>query len=137
MKSGHGACEPRVEIRPNPVHDLLKMAHQGQHRQDRLNEDAILPLSPRTQFEVGRIAFACMESRIAQDDHASVDLANQPLKRWISRRTTASSKAHTDTWIALQHCPFVRDSRHRLQEVYGCDHFSCSSLTCTTDRPLG
>ena len=45
-----------------------------------LHEHTVLPLAARTQFEVGRIPLRGMEGGIAQDDHASVDLPNQPLK---------------------------------------------------------
>jgi hypothetical protein len=27
VEGGHGECEPGVEIRPDPVHDLLEVAH--------------------------------------------------------------------------------------------------------------
>src|SRR5215510_14536099 len=47
IKSGHGTREPGVEIRPGPVHDFLQMADHGQHRQDRLHQDTILPLPRR------------------------------------------------------------------------------------------
>ena len=64
IEDGHGEREPGVKIRPHSVHDFLAMAHQGQHRQDCLHEDAILPLSPLTQFEVGGIARGRMEGHI-------------------------------------------------------------------------
>jgi hypothetical protein len=56
------------------------VAHDSQHRQDCLDEHAILPLAALTQFEVGRIPLGRMEGGIAQDDHASVNLSNQPLE---------------------------------------------------------
>src|SRR5207302_11451266 len=52
IEGGHGEREAGVEILPASVHDFLKVAHDGQHRQDRLHEDAILPLPPATEFEV-------------------------------------------------------------------------------------
>ena len=59
------------------------MADERQHREHRLHEHTVLPLATRTQFEVGRIALRGMEGGIAQDDHAAVDLANEPLKGGI------------------------------------------------------
>jgi len=44
IEGRHGTREASVEICPDPVHDLLKVAHDGQHRQDRLDEEVILPL---------------------------------------------------------------------------------------------
>src|SRR4030095_12594070 len=80
IEDGHGEREPGMEILPHTVHDLLEVTHDGQHRQDRLDENAILPLPPLTEFEVGRIALSGMETGVAQDNHASIDLANEPLK---------------------------------------------------------
>src|SRR5256886_3894891 len=80
IEGGHGEREAGVEILPASVHDFLKVAHDGQHRQDRLHEDAILPLPPATEFEVGRIPLGGMESGITQDDHAPVKLLHEPLK---------------------------------------------------------
>jgi hypothetical protein len=64
IEGGHGEREPGVEIRPGPVHHLFEVADERQHGQDRLHEDAIFPLSPSTEFEVGRIALRSMEGGI-------------------------------------------------------------------------
>ena len=80
VKCRHGEREACVKVLPDPMHDFLEVAHDGQHRQDRLHEDAILPLAALTQFEVGGIAFGGMESGITQDNHAFFELSNQPLK---------------------------------------------------------
>jgi hypothetical protein len=53
-----------VEIRPALVHDFLEVAHDGQHRQDRLHQQAVLPLAPLTQCEVGGIPLGGMEGGI-------------------------------------------------------------------------
>src|SRR5881409_82 len=66
IEGGHGECQTRLKIRPHSVHDFLEMANQGQHRQDRLHEDAILPLSPLTQFEVDGIALGRMKGGITE-----------------------------------------------------------------------
>ena len=79
-EGGHGEREPGVKRRPDPVHDLLEVAHDGQHRQDRLDEDAILPLAALTQFEVAGIPLGSMKGGITQDNHPSVKVSNQPLK---------------------------------------------------------
>ena len=44
IEGGHGEGEPGVKIRPAPVHDLFEMAHERQHREHRLHEEAIIPL---------------------------------------------------------------------------------------------
>ena len=71
IERGHGKRESRVEIRPDPVHDLLEVTHERQHGEYRLHQQAVLPLTALTQFEVGRIALGGMEGGITQDDHAS------------------------------------------------------------------
>src|SRR5262245_37960723 len=77
IQGGHGEGEAGVEVLPDAVHDFLAMAHDGEHR---LHQHAVFPLAALTQFEVRRVPLRGMEARVTQDDHASVDLANQPLK---------------------------------------------------------
>ena len=80
IEGRHGEREPRLKIRPDPVHDFLAVADDGQHRQDRLDEDAILPRAALTQCEVGGVALGRMEGGIAQDNHTAIKLSNEPLK---------------------------------------------------------
>src|SRR6516164_9800508 len=76
IEGRHGKREPRLEIRPAPVHDLFEMADERQHREHCLHQHTVLPLPPLTQFEIGRIALGSVEAGITQDDHAAVDLPN-------------------------------------------------------------
>ena len=90
IEGRHGECEPGVEIRPAPMHDLFEMADERQHRQHRLHQHAVLPLPALTEFEVGGVTLSGMETSVAQDNHAPVDLLNEPLKgviRHIRRGT--------------------------------------------------
>src|SRR6266705_1163734 len=80
IEGRHGEREPRLKRGPHTVHDFLEVADERQHREHGLHEHTVLPLPALTQFEVGGIALRGMEARVTQDDHASVDLANQPLK---------------------------------------------------------
>src|SRR5437899_80857 len=73
MEGGHGERQTRLKICPAPMHHLLQMADQGQHREHRLYQQAVLPLAPRTHFEIARIALRGMEPGVAQDNHAPVD----------------------------------------------------------------
>src|SRR5256714_6404749 len=57
IESRHGERQACLKIRPAPMHHLLQMADQRQHREHRLHEDAILPLPPSTQLEVGGIPY--------------------------------------------------------------------------------
>src|SRR4029453_1233809 len=80
IESGHRERQARLKIRPAPMHHLLQMTNEREHREHCPHQHAAFPLAPRPQFEVGRIPLGGMESGIAQDDHASIDLSNQPLK---------------------------------------------------------
>ena len=51
----HSKREAGVERCPDPVHDLLEVTDQRQHRQDRLHEDADLPLPPSLSGSNGEI----------------------------------------------------------------------------------
>src|SRR5262245_32235946 len=98
IEGGHGEGEPRLKIRPAPMHHFFEVAHDGQHREHCLHEYTVLPRTARTQFEVGRIPLRGMEGGIAQDDHASVDLPNQPLKGIIDVSTIRLSSRHSLSW---------------------------------------
>ena len=83
VEDGHGAREPGMKIRPDPVHDFLEVADERQHREHRFHQDAVAPLPALTEFEVRRIAFRGMEARVTQDNHVLLKRPNQPLKRVI------------------------------------------------------
>src|SRR6267378_3363486 len=83
IEGGHGECEAGLEVLPASVHDFLEVADHRQHGEHRLHQQAVLPLPALTQFEVGGIALGGMEAGVAQDNHASVDVANQPLQGGI------------------------------------------------------
>src|SRR5499427_3393686 len=80
VEGGHGEGEPGVKIRPDPVHDFLEVTDECQHREHRLHQHPVLPLTPSTQFEVGGIALRRMEGGITQDNHPLFELLNEPLK---------------------------------------------------------
>ena len=83
IEDGHGEGQARLKIGPAPVHDLLQMADERQHGEDRLDEHAVLPLPALTEFEVGGVALGGMETGITQNNHTLLKLPNQPLKRII------------------------------------------------------
>src|SRR5437870_13316553 len=83
IEGGHGERPARLKRRPAPMHHLFKMADEREHGEHRLYQHTILPLPTLAQFEVRRIPLRGMEAGLTQDDHASVDLPNQPLKRVI------------------------------------------------------
>ena len=60
----HRERQPCLKIRPDPMHHLLEVTDQRQHREDRFDEHAVLPLAALTQFEVEWIALCGMEGRV-------------------------------------------------------------------------
>ena len=83
IEGRHGEGQARLKIRPAPMHHLFEMADERQHREDRLHEHPVLPLAALTHFEVGRIPLRGMEASVTQDNHTSVKLLDQPLKRLV------------------------------------------------------
>src|SRR5467141_494705 len=80
IEGGHGECQAGLKVLPAPVHDFLEVADHRQHREHRLHQHAVLPRTALTQFEVGGVTLRRMETGVAQDNHAPVDLANEPLE---------------------------------------------------------
>ena len=70
-EGGHGERESGLELRPDPVHDLLEVIAQRQHRQHRLHPHAVLPLATLTPFEVGGIALRGMKAGITVGEATS------------------------------------------------------------------
>src|SRR4029450_5239209 len=94
IEGGHGEREARLKIRPAPMHHLFEMADEREHRENRLHEHTVLPLTALTQFEISGIALRGMEAGITQDNHLLLTLPNQPLKRGIDVSTTILSSRH-------------------------------------------
>src|SRR6516164_4294820 len=84
LKGRHGACEPGVEIRPDPMHDLFAMADERQHRPHRLHQHAVLPLPALTEFAVGGAAVTGMVSVVSLVHPATVELLTDP-QQGVSR----------------------------------------------------
>ena len=79
IEGGHGERQARLKIGPAPMHHLLQVADERQHREHRFHQHAVLPLAARTHFEMARIALRGMEAGVAQDDHTLFKLPNEPL----------------------------------------------------------
>ena len=50
IEGGHGERQARLKIGPASMHHLFQMADQRQHREHRLHQHPVLPLSTLTQF---------------------------------------------------------------------------------------
>src|SRR6059058_2376510 len=56
IEGRHGERQACLKIRPAPMHHLLQMADERQHREHRFHQHAVLPLAALTEFQVGGIA---------------------------------------------------------------------------------
>ncbi len=102
IEGGHGERQARLQIRPDPVHDLLEVADQREHREHRLHQQAVLPLPAPTQFEVAGIALCSMEGRVTSDHHALFEQPNQPLKGVIRNVRCGTVLPHHQTILVQQ-----------------------------------
>src|SRR5438128_9226550 len=55
IEGGHSEGQARLKIRPAPMHHLLQMADERQHREHRLHQHTVLPLATLTHFKIARI----------------------------------------------------------------------------------
>src|SRR5207249_4148054 len=79
IEGGYGERQARLKIRPGPMHHLLEMTDQRQHREHRFNKHAVLPLAALTQCEVSRIPLGGMEGGIAAQNALRADSGNVSL----------------------------------------------------------
>src|SRR6266436_1630159 len=121
IEGRHGEREPRLKILPHAGHDSLEMTDERQHGEDRLDEQTVLPLTALTQFEVGRIPLGGMAGGITQDDHASVDLSNQPLKGIIGDIGGGTRPPHYHAILVQQQTAFAPDNPAMIGEAFAAD----------------
>ena len=121
IEGGHGKREPRLKMRPHPVHDFLEVADERQHRQDRLHQHAILPLAPLTEFQVGGIALRGMEGGITQDNHPAINLSNEPLKRVIRDIGRVTCPPHDQPPLIEQQTQFAPDNPAMVRQAFAAD----------------
>src|SRR5713101_6995552 len=118
IEGGHGECQARLKIPPAPMHHLLQMADERQHREHRLHEHTILPLAPLTQFEIRGIALGSMEAGITQDNHTLLTLPNQPLKRVIRDIGRVTGPPHDQPPLIEQQTEFASDDPAMIREAF-------------------
>jgi hypothetical protein len=118
IEGRHGEREASMEIGPSPVPDLLQMADQRQHRQHRLDEHAVLPFPALTPFEVAGIPLRGMKAGVAQDNHTSIKLLNQPLKGVIRDMGGGTRPPHDQAPLIEQETPFPADNPAMIREAF-------------------
>ena len=134
VEGGHGKRQARLKIRPTPVHDLFEMAHERQHGEHRRDEHTVLPLAPRTQFEIARIALRRMEGRITQDYHAFFALPNQPLKGVIRDVGGRTCPRHDASPLIEEQTQFAPDNPAVVREAFATDLLGAAAFAHRVDQ---
>ena len=68
IESGHRKRQARPKIGPAPMHHLLQMTNEREHREHCLHQHTVFPLAALTQFQVAGIPLRGMEAGVAQDN---------------------------------------------------------------------
>src|SRR4249920_894137 len=55
IESGHRKRQARLKIGPAPMHHLLQMTNEREHREHGLHQHTVFPRAARTQFQVAGI----------------------------------------------------------------------------------
>src|SRR5712692_1520541 len=134
IKGRHSESEACLEILPDPMHDFLEVADQGQHREDRLNQHAVIPRAALTQFEVGRIPRGGMEGRITEDNHALVKLPNQPLKGLIRHVGCPTIPRHHQPPLVQHQTQFAADNPAMIREAFAPDLLGAAAFAHGVDQ---
>src|SRR2546425_8427229 len=117
----HGERQARLKIHPAPMYHLLEMTDQRQHREYRLDQQAVLPLAALTQFEVGGIALRGMEAGVTQDNHPPINLPNQPLKGVVSDIRGGTCPPDDQAPLIEQQTEFAPDNPAMIGEAFAAD----------------
>src|SRR5215813_3157324 len=121
IEGSHGEGQTRLKIPPAPMHHLLQMTDERQHREHRLHQHAVLPLAALTQFEIGGIALGSMESSITQDNHLLLNLANQPLKGVVHDIGRGTRPPYDQPPLIEQETEFAPDDPAMIGEAFAAD----------------
>src|SRR6266568_1602673 len=116
IEGGHSERQARLKIGPAPMHHLLQMANEREHREHRLYQHTVLPLAALTQFEVGGIALRGMEAGVTQNNHLVFALSNQPLKGVIRDIGGGTGPPHDQSPLIEQQTEFPPDDPAVVRE---------------------
>jgi hypothetical protein len=139
IEGGHGERESGLEIRPAPMHDLLEVHDEREHREDRLYQQAVLPLTTLTQFEIAWIACCGMEAGITQDYHLFFKLSHQLLKGFIRDIGGRTLPRDHQPPLVEQQTAFPADNPAMIGEAFAADLLGAAPLPYGVDQfdPLG
>src|SRR5216684_2599109 len=134
IEGGHGECQAGLKVLPAPVHDFLEVADHRQHREHRLHQHAVLPRTALTQFEVGGVTLRRMETGVTQDNHAPVDLANEPLKGVIRDIGRVARPPHDQPPLVQQQTEFAPDNPAVVRHTCAADLLRAAAFAPGVDE---
>lgn len=80
VEQSHGICQSALEIEPDTMHHLLKMADQRQHRQNRFHNHARVPFATTAEAQIVRLPILFGKTRIGKDSHIGNVAVDKVLK---------------------------------------------------------
>src|SRR6266446_3644381 len=134
IEGGHGERQACLKIRPTPMHHLLQMANERQHREYRFYQQAVLPLAPLTEFEVGGVALRGMEAGVTQDNHLFFELSNEPLKGVIRDIGGGTLPCHDQSPLIEQQTEFPPDDPAVVGEAFAANLLGTAAFTHGVDQ---
>src|SRR5438093_6663180 len=134
IEGRHGERQACLKIRPAPMHHLLQMADECQHREYRLHEHTVFPLAPLTQFEICGIALSSMEAGITQDNHALLTLPNQPLKGVIRDIGRGTCPPHDQPPLIEQQTEFAADNPAMVRQAFAANLLRAAAFAHRMDQ---
>jgi len=134
VEGSHGEGQPRLKIRPAPMHHLLQMTNKREHRQHRLHQHPVLPLPALTQFQVAGIPLRGMEAGVTQDDHPSINLLNEPLKGVVRDIGGGTRPPHDQPPLIEEETQFPPDDPAMIGEAFAADLLRAAAFAHGVDQ---
>src|SRR5262245_1113165 len=110
------------------------MTNEREHREHRLHQHTVFPLTALTQFEVGGIALRGMKAGVAQDDHPPINLLNQPLKAVVSRTGGGTRPPHDQPPLVEQQTELAADNPAMIGEPFATDLLATAAFAHRVDQ---
>ena len=134
IEGRHGERQARLKIRPAPMHHLLQMTNEREHREHRLHQHTVFPLAALTQFEVAGIPLRGMEAGVAQDDHPPINLLNQPLKGVVRNIGGGTRPPHDQPPLVEHQSEFPPHNPAVIGEAFAADLLGTAAFAHGVDQ---
>src|SRR5215831_2947416 len=134
IESGHGERQACLKIGPAPMHHLLQMTNEREHREHGLHQHTVFPLPALTQFEIRGIALGSMEAGITQHNHPPINLLNQPLKGVVRSIGGGTRPPHDQPPLIEQQTEFPPDDPAMIREAFPADLLGAATFTDGMDQ---